>query len=311
MSDNKYVIGIDGGTGGMRVGVFNFAGEEIAFSDVEYPTYYDYPGWAEQDPEDWWKALAQSVKKALEMSQIDKNDVIALSYDVTCCSVLLSMNDGTPLRNSLIWMDVRASKEAKFIGETKHECMKFNGFGNVSAEWMPCKALWLKKNEPLNYEKAEKVCEYVDWLTFKLTGQWTANLSNIATRWYYDSLNGGFPKDFYESIGLGDVLDKFPQRITNLGDNLGTLTKEAAVYLGLSEKTIVGQGGPDAFVGILGLGVIKPGEVALITGSSHLIMGITEEFKYDEQGTFGPFPDALRVGTGFVEGGADIKRFYN
>lgn len=299
----KYVMGFDGGTGGMRVGIYDLEGNEIVFASTEYTTYHEHPGWAEQDPMDWWNCLAVSTKKALKESGIDKEDIVALSYDVTCCSVMLSMKDGTPLRNSLIWMDVRAAEEAALIAATGDPALKFNGYGKVSAEWMPCKALWLKKNEPENYNKADLVCEYADWITYKLTGKWTANLSNIAVRWYYDIENGGFPVSLYEKIGLGDVLDKFPKEITYLGDNLGTLTKEAAEHLGLSEKTIVGQGGVDAYIGNFGLGVIKPGKVALITGSSHLIMGVTDVYNYDKTGMFGPFPDAIIKGTGIVEGG--------
>lgn len=299
----KYVMGFDGGTGGMRVGIYDLEGNEIVFAATEYPTVHKHPGWAEQNPLDWWNCLAISVKKALEQSGIDKEDIVAIGYDVTCCSVVLSMKDGTPLRDSLIWMDVRASKEAHQIAATGHPALKFNGFGNVSAEWMPCKALWLKKNEPENYQKADLVCEYADWITFKLTGRWVANLSNMAARWYYDVESGGFPRSLYQGIGLEDVLEKFPQEIAYLGDNLGCLTKEAAQHLGLSEKTIVGQGGVDAYIGNFGLGVIKPGKVALITGSSHLIMGITDTYNYGKTGVFGPFPDAIIKGTGLVEGG--------
>ncbi len=299
----KYVLGFDGGTGGMRVGIYDLDGNEIVFAATEYPTYHPHPGWAEQDPMDWWNCLAQSTKKALAESGIDKEDIVAMSYDVTCCSVMLSMNDGTPLRNCLIWMDVRSAEEAAAIKATGHEMLKFNGYGNVSAEWMPCKALWLKKHEPENYQKADRVCEYADWITYKLTGKWTANMNNIAVRWYYDAPNGGWPVDFYNEIGLGDVLAKFPQEIHHLGDPLGTLTPEAAAFLGLSEKTIVGQGGIDAYIGNYGLGVIKPGKVALITGSSHLIMGLTDTYQYTKEGVFGPFPECLVKGMGVVEGG--------
>jgi len=299
----QYVIGIDGGTGGMRVGIYDLDGHEVAYAATEYVTTHEHPGWAEQKPSDWWNCLAASTHEVLKKSGINKEEIVALSYDVTCCSVMLCMKDGTPLRDCLIWMDVRAAQEAAFIGACGKDALKFNGYGNVSAEWMPCKALWLKKHEPENYKKADLVCEYADWLTYKLTGKWTANLSNMAARWYYDVPTGGFPRDFYEAIGLGDVLDKFPKEIHYLGDNLGTLTKQAAEFLGLSEHTIVGQGGVDAYIGCFGLGVTKPGKVALITGSSHLAMGLTRDYKYSKTGMFGPFPDAIIKGLGLLEGG--------
>ncbi|MCL2856114.1 MAG: FGGY family carbohydrate kinase [Oscillospiraceae bacterium] len=299
----KYVLGFDGGTGGVRAGIYDKQGNEISFASTEYPTYHPHSGWAEQDPADWWSCLAQSVGKAIKAAGVTKEEIVAVSYETTCCSVMLCMNDGTPLRNSLIWMDVRSSQEAAFLASTGNPALKFNGYGNVSAEWMPCKALWLKRNEPESYARAEKLCEYADWITFKLAGQWTANLCNMSTRWYYDARNGGFPIDFYEQIGLGDALGKFPQKIHHIGDVLGKITKEAAAHLGLSEDTIVGQGGVDAYVGILGLGVTAPGKIGLITGSSHLILGLTDVFNYRKGGVFGPYPDSVIKGLGLVEGG--------
>lgn len=300
---SKYVMGCDGGTGGMRVGIYALDGTEIAFATTEYPTEHPHPGWAEQRPMDWWNAMASSVRKAIALAGIDKEDIAALSYDGTCGSILLSMNDGTPLGNSMIWMDVRADAEARFISQTGHEALKFNGYGNVSAEWMPCKAMWLKKHRQEDYERAEKVCEYADWITFKLTGKWTTSLSSVASRWYYDSRNGGYPEDFFEQLGIGEVIGKLPQELHSVGDCLGNISPEAAEYLGLSKNTIIGQGGVDASVGLFGLGVIKPGRAALITGSSHLILGLTDTYAYSKGGVFGPFPDAIIKGYGLVEGG--------
>lgn len=298
----KIVMGIDAGTGGVRVGLFNLDGNQIAFGTTDYPTYHEHPGWAEQDPNDWWECLVKSTRKALKASGVKKEQIIGISLDTTCCSVVLSMDDGTPLRNSLIWMDVRAAKEAEFISNVDDDALKYNGHENVSPEWMPCKALWLKRNEPENYNKAEKVCEFADWYMYKLTGRWTANICNISTRWYYNRNDGGWPESFYGKIGLEDVLEKFPQDILNLGDNAGGLSKEAAEELGLLEGTIIGQGGVDAFIGMLGLGVIEPGKIALITGSSHLILGLTDK-SIHSKGLFGSFPDAVIPGLELVEGG--------
>ena len=298
----KIVMGIDGGTGGIRVGLYDLQGHELGFASTEYKTYHQHPGWAEQDPMDWWRSLAASIKKVTRVCSIQKGDILAMSLDTTSCSVLLSKNDGTPIRNSLIWMDVRASREAEFISNCGDEALKFNGYGKASAEWMPSKALWLKRNEPENYAQAEKVCEYTDWIMYKLTGIWTGNDCNMAVRWYYDGPAGGFPTSFYEKIGLGDVLEKFPQDVRHIGDCVSTLTEEAAEFLGLDKNIIVGQGGIDAYIGNIGLGVVKPGRIAVITGSSHLIMGFTDKPAYSK-GIFGPFPNAVITGLWVAEGG--------
>lgn len=297
----KLLMGIDAGTESVRVGLFDLTGKEVGVGVTEYQTFHPKPGWAEQDPREWWSALVESTKKALSKSKASKEDVIGISLDATSCSVVLCKNDGTPLRNSLIWMDVRASEEAKFIASTNHKALKYNGYSNVSAEWMPCKALWLKKHDTENYEKADKVVEFADWYTFMLTGRWTGNICNVTFKAYYDLDEGGWPIEFYEEIGLGDVISKFPEDILKLGDYVGGLTKQAANELGLSEGTPVGQGGIDSIVGMIGLGVVKPGRMALITGSSHLLLGLTEK-KFHAKGMFGAYPHGLVPNLNVIEG---------
>lgn len=299
---NELLMGIDAGTESVRVGLYDLEGNEIAFAATPYPTYHPQNGWAEQDPHDWWSSLIASVKKALQNAGVTKDYIKGISLDATACSVVLCMNDGTPLRRSLIWMDVRASEEARFISSIQNDSLKYNGYGNVSPEWMPCKALWLKKNEPENYHKAEKILEFADWYMYKLTGRWTGNICNTTTRWYYNRHEGGWPVEFYESIDLGDILEKFPKEIYDLGEPIGGLTKEAAKELGLNEGTPVGQGGVDAFIGLIGLGVTEPGRIGLITGTSHCIMALSKD-EFHAPGVFGSFPDAVIPGYQMIEGG--------
>ena len=99
---DKYIVGFDMGTGSVRVGIYQLDGHEVGFAVTEYPTYHPHAGWAEQKPEDWWNCLQQSMHKALSLSGVDKEDIIALGYDVTCCSVMLCTKDGKPLRDCLL-----------------------------------------------------------------------------------------------------------------------------------------------------------------------------------------------------------------
>ena len=300
--ERNIIMGVDGGTGGMRVGLYDFKGHELAFASTEYPTEFKYPGWAEQKPQDWWDCLVTSTKEAMKKAGVVKEQILAMSIDTTSCSVLLCKEDGTPIRDCLIWMDVRSAKEADIISNCGDEALKYNGYGPTSAEWMPCKLLWLKNNERENYDAAEVFCEYNDWIMQKLVGFWSINCNNASARWYYNADEGGFPRSLYEKIGIPEALDKFPKKMFLMGDKLGTLQKSAAEELGLCEDTIVVQGGVDAFVGLLGMGVARPGKVGLITGSSHLVMTLVEKPKY-AKGYFGPYRDAVIKDLYLAEGG--------
>lgn len=264
--------------------------------------HFPHLGFAEQDPKDWWEAFKKAVRRALKRSKINPSEIGAIGIDATSCTVLFTDKQGNPLRRAIIWMDVRAFKEAKFIATTKDSALKYNGWSNVSAEWMPCKALWVKRNEPQIYHKAYRVCEYIDWLTYKLTGRWTASINNTTIRWYYDEPRGGWPQEFYKEIGLEDILEKFPPEVVKLGEKVGNIRPEVAKEIGLNPKTPVAQGGADGYVAMLGLTVTKPGRMAFITGSSHAHLGLTEK-ELHQKGIFGSFPNAVIPGLNIVEGG--------
>ena len=142
MSRN-FLIGVDGGTESIRAGVFDTTGIPLAYASTNYKTNFPSPGWAEQDPRDWWKALAVSVRKAVQESGIAAEQVLALAVDTTCCSVVALDDSGSPLRPALIWMDVRSANQAEQVADCEDPALRVNsnGKGPVSAEWMIPKAL--------------------------------------------------------------------------------------------------------------------------------------------------------------------------
>ena len=93
---------------------------------------------------------------------------------------------------------------------------------------MPCKALWLKENEPDTYSNARRICEYTDWMTHRLTGEWTASINNGSNRWYYDRDEGGWPESLYGAVGLEDLLEKFPKDVLDLGKGPANCARETA-----------------------------------------------------------------------------------
>ncbi|GAC1392966.1 MAG: FGGY-family carbohydrate kinase [Ktedonobacteraceae bacterium] len=302
MKSGPYFMGIDGGTESVRVGVFDQEGTPIGFASRTYALKHPHPGWAEQDPAEWWSSLVTAVSEVMSKNAIAREAIAGISLDATTCTVVAVDEQNRVLRPAIMWMDVRATDQARRIAETGDRALKYNGFANVSAEWMPCKALWLKENEPDVYAAAQHVCEYCDWITYRLTGEWTASVNIASLRWYYDRDHGGFPQSFYRSIGLGDLLDKFPQRVLDMGTVVGGLSQKTAAELGLLPGTPVAEGGGDAMVGTIGMDVLAPGKIALITGSSHAIFGESAESLYGS-GFFGSFTDAVVRGLYVVEGG--------
>jgi FGGY-family pentulose kinase len=297
-----YLISVDGGTESARAAIFTADGRLVASRATPYPLRHPRPGWAEQMPEEWWSAIVSAIRSTIEASGINREEIVGISADLTSCTVVFMDENFQPVRPAVIWMDVRSAPQARRIAESGYPALKYNGFGNVSAEWMPCKALWVKENEPEVWAKTRYVGEYVDWLMYRLTGEWAGSINNVSIRWYYDRHLGGFPQDFYEGIGLGDVLAKFPQRILDLGQVVGALRPEVARELGLRPGIPVAQGGADALVAMIGLGVTDPGKMAFIVGSSHLHLG-QSALQFHGKGIFGAYTDAVIPGQYTVEGG--------
>ena len=299
-----YLLGVDGGTESIRAIVFDLEGRPKGSHASEYQTQFQKPGWAEQHPEDWWRAMGQAARGALAAAGIAPDQVIAMAVDTTCCSVVALDADATPLRPAMIWMDVRSAAEAADVAATGDPALRINsnGRGPVSAEWMIPKSLWMKRHQPELYASAARICEYQDYINWRLTGRWVGSLDNVSIRWHYQSREGGVPHSLIETLGLSELEEKWPSRIVRPGDVIDVLTKDAAAHLGLQPGIPVAQGGADAFIGMIGLGVTEPGEMALITGSSHLQLGVAAR-PVHAQGVWGTYMDAVYPDKAIIEGG--------
>ena len=296
-----YVLGIDGGTNAIKAGLYDLQGNRLAFGAYAYATTFPHPGWAEQDPDDWWRGLVEATRACLAQARVPPEEVIGLSADATTCTLVLLDARRRHLGPALLWMDVRAAEQAQQIFATGDPALRYSLAG-CSAEWMPPKMLWLKQHQPERYRAAHTVVEYVDWLGYQLTGTLALNINTVTQRWFYDRSAGGWPLSFYEAIGLGDLHAKLPAEVLLLGEVLGGLQPVVASALGLPAGIPVAINGGDAFISLFGLGAVQPGDLGLITGSSNVLAGLSAD-RFHRAGIFGAYPDAVLPGLYLVEGG--------
>lgn len=299
-----YFLTADGGTESLRVRIYDVEGTCVASHAEPYETTFAPGARAEQNPEDWWSSLCKASRACLAESGLSGDQIEAMAYATTCCTVVALDKAGKPLRPALLWMDVRADQEAEAVLATGDARLRLNsdGAGPVSAEWMIPKALWIKRNEPQVYDAAATICEYQDYLTLRLTGARCASLNNVGLRWHYANREGGWAESLVSKLGMPDLVDKWPSRVATPGEVVDHLTPEAAEALGLTPKTKLVQGGADALIGMIGLGVSKPGQLCLITGSSHLQFGVTEQ-PFHAPGMWGAYADIVYPDRYIIEGG--------
>lgn len=142
--------------------MFDLSGTPLSFASAAYPTAFPAPGWAEQEPADWWAGLGSAVRQAVAAAGIQPSDVASICVDTTSCTVVALDGAGQALRPALLWMDMRSAPQAAKVAACGDEalCVNSGGAGPVSAEWMVPKALWLKESEPAVFEAAATICEY-------------------------------------------------------------------------------------------------------------------------------------------------------
>jgi FGGY-family pentulose kinase len=294
-------LGIDVGTQSARVGVCTADGALLATASAPYETTYPRPGWAEQDPADWWRSICQAAVACLTKAAIDPARIDGISFAATSSTVLPVDRDGHPLSKAILWMDQRAVAEAEQIARTNHPILKYVG-GQDSVEWMVPKALWLKRNAPEVFNRAWRLLEATDWVALKLAGVWTASLCSATCKANFVSVEGGWSESFFDALGARDILSKWPEQVVPMGKRIGDLTKEVAAALGLRSGIPVTEGGIDAHVGLLGLNALTSSRMGLIVGSSSVMFVLNDRPVYSER-FWGPYPDAIIEGTWLVEAG--------
>lgn len=305
MSDGDLVLGIDAGTTGMRAGIFDLRGQPLGFHEQDYPSYYPRPGWAEQHPTDWWSALVTVVRGCLSASGANSERVLGLAIDAPC-NILLADGAGAPLTESLLWMDLRGAAQARRLSATHDPVLRYCG-GDVPAEWPLPKALWLKEQETTRWEHAAYLVEQMSWLTWRLTGEWAVPLNSAAAKWHYrpsaDAATAdGWPLSLLSAVGLADLPGKVPGHALPMGAQAGRLTPKAADELGLRTGIAVSMSGIDAHAGMVGMNVVAPGALALITGTSTCQLAQAPRAVFDA-GLWGPFEDAVVAGEWTLEAG--------
>ncbi|MDO6966903.1 FGGY-family carbohydrate kinase [Rhizobium alvei] len=296
-----YFIGLDGGTGGARAIITNTQGDVVAMATHDYATHFPRPGWAEQTPEDWWRASMLAVRHAVRDGGISPSDIHAISADGTSSTLVALDENLEPVMPAILWMDNRAAAQARRMTATGDAALR-RSRGGVSSEWMIPKILWLKESRPDLFDKVRWFVEMTDYLALRLTGRLTLGLNHITNRWFYDGRRGGWPTGFFDKIGLAGIVERFPDEILPLGAPIGRLSSEAADALGLLRDTMVVANGTDAYVAMVGLNVCEAGRTAFITGSSHLVLPMTDR-DIEVPGIFGPHPDCVIPGLYVMEGG--------
>lgn len=294
-------IGIDIGTQGVRIGVCDPEGKMLSQHEKKHGTRYPRPGWAEQNPDDWWAGVMEAMELCMgDLSSRTRMCANAICVCATSSTVLPVDDRGDPLADAIMWMDNRASGQADAINSTRHPVLRACG-GEVSCEWMIPKLLYIKQTEPELYKKTYKLMEQLDWINYKLTGNFRSSKCNAVCKWNYIESKGGFQEDFFHAVGLSDYGEKLVCDVLKIGEPVGALRPELARRFGLPEGLMVVQGGIDAHMSMFGMDVLTPGKLGIIMGTSFVHLSLSD--RPDFTGVWGPYDGPVVEGKWLLEGG--------
>ncbi|QKV17914.1 FGGY-family carbohydrate kinase [Oricola thermophila] len=315
-----YFIGVDVGTGSARAGVFDEKGTLLAAESHPIRIWREKPLHVEQSSDDIWAAVASCVRKAVGQSGIGAEHVAGIGFDATCSLVVLD-RQGAPLavnaegdnaRNIIVWMDHRATPQAKRINETGAGVLDYVG-GRISPEMQTPKLLWLAEELPRTFDGAGHFLDLTDFLTWRATGSLWRSTCTVTCKWTYLAHEDRWDPDYFRQVGLGRLADEGFERIGNRicppGTAIpGSLRDTAADELGLNPGTAVAVGLIDAHAGALGTlgaegldGTLEQ-RLAYVFGTSACTLNVGAEPAF-VPGVWGPYHSALVPGLWLNEGG--------
>ena len=285
-----HLLGFDIGSSSVKVSLIDGdSGSCIATSfhpKQEMKITAHRAGWAEQEPELWWKNLKLALADVLNMAKINSEEIASIGISYQMHGLVMVDKNLEVIRPSIIWCDSRAAaigdKAFNEIGGQRCLTNLLNSPGNFTAS----KLKWVKDNEPALFEKAYKIMLPGDYIAMKLTGEVQTTISGLSEGIMWNFKENSLADLLFENYGFSQEI--IPQIVPTFAIQ-GQLSKEVATELGLSPKTSVSYRAGDQPNNALSLNVLNPGEIATTAGTSGVVYGVSDEIKYDQQSRVNTF----------------------
>ncbi len=266
---NKYIIAHDLGTSGNKATLYDSLGNLIASDKYPYATSYEKPGWAAQQPDDWWNAVCRSTKNLIEKSGIAPGDIACTTFSGQMMGCLPVDRDGNCLYQSIIWADMRAVPETRMLQEAIGRDFVYQTTGtSIAPNYSLEKIMWIKNNLPDIYEKAACFLNAKDYIVYRLTGVFATDYSDASGTNLLDIKKKTWSCEIAAAAGID--LDKLPPLHAST-EIVGTVTQKAAGQTGLPAGLPVVIGGGDGPCATVGAGAVEEGDIYNCFGSSSWI----------------------------------------
>ena len=287
-----HILGLDVGTGGTRAIILNETGRILGSGTEEHvPFASPKPGWAEQDPRDWWRAAALAVRKAIQAAEISGESIACVGFSGQMHGAVLLDEKNEVIRPALIWCDQRTGAQSKYLEQL---------FGRDTLIRLTCnppltnftltKLVWVQQNEPENWSRVGKVMLPKDYVRLRLTGESAIDVADASGTLLLDVANRRWSREVLSKTGIEA---SFLPKLYESQDVCGAINDEGAKATGLKRGTPVVAGAGDQAAGAVGIGITRPGVVSATIGTSGVVFAATDRPALDPKGRLHTFCHAI------------------
>ena len=278
----KYILGVDLGTSSTKTVLFDQSGRQVCEATRAYPLYQPHNGWAEQDPEDWYRAGIETIREVMERSGVSPEDVTGLGISGQMHGLVLLDEAGSVLRRSIIWMDQRTAAECEEITQRVGAKRLIDITCNPALTgFTACKILWVRRHEPELFARCRHILLPKDYLRYRLTGVFATEVSDASGMQLLDVPNRRWSQEVLDAL---DIDEAMLPKVFESPDVTGYITAEAAKLTGLSTRTAVVGGAGDNAAAAVGTGVVRDGRAFTTIGTSGVVFAHTDRMALDAQG---------------------------
>ena len=281
-------IGVDLGTSAVKLELVDENGNIKNEISRSYPVRFPHPGWSEQDPDDWKKAVLEGIPELLK--GFDASQVRGIGAGGQMHGLVVLDDEDRVIRPAILWNDGRTQKEVDHLNEEVGRRKLSEWTANIAfAGFTAPKILWMRENEKENFDRISKIMLPKDYINYVLTGVHCTDFSDASGMLLLDVKNRRWSEEMLRECG---ITEKQLPKLFESYECVGTLKKDVAALLGLSEDVAVAAGAGDNAAAAVGTGVVGNGGCNISLGTSGTIFITSDRFGVDPNNALHSFDHA-------------------
>ncbi len=267
------LIGVDIGTGACKTVIIDIEGRVLGRAIEEYPTDYPAPGWAEQDPQHWYRAFCSTVRRAMADASVPSEAVRGISFDGATHTVVLMDSRQQIVRRPILWTDKRTGPQVERIRRQLGDRVAALTFNVPGCAWTLAHLLWIREQDPSSWERTARILPAKDYVRYRVTGEMVTDFVDATGTMLLDMGSFTWSNELCEFLG---VTQEMLPPLVSPNEIVGRVTSRVAQETGLVPGTPVVAGASDTAVEVFGAGAMRPGDFTVKLGTSGRICVVSD-----------------------------------